>query len=1004
MGVLCPQTGGGMGTFDSETTIKDIWLTGNRAKYSGGGINPIGSLPTFDLQGITFKDNFITLPDLRPSDIGGAAPACGSSCGAGHHGNCTHETADTHQCPSCVVGQCIACAVGKAHNTSGATTAEDCLACPNGYYTSNEGATVCEGPCPAGSYTTDDANDTDGVGVTSGGTHCVMCPPGRYNNESGQGSCAACELGSASGAGATTCTSCSPGTYADTKGAETCASCPDGTYTVTSGAVSCAACEAGTESATGAAACSACPRGKASEGGGAPCTSCAVGEYAPTDGLAACLSCEKPLTSAPGSANCTSCIATYFRSDRARGNCRVCPTGAVCSDPLNAEPGAELSTLEIEPGYFRFGTMSEKVYECPKAKAGATACAGGNGTGDQLCGDEYAEALCSRCAPEHYRDLVSGECASCHSDHRWITPTIFILVGIIMVAVAAAVAFYGPLRAYYLRREDRITRMRDQATMLFITGQIIVNLQSAHRYSDGGGFPEPYDSAVTAVEMIALDIFQLFRVDCVEGGASYERKLHVATLVPLGLSVFTIGVQRVVVAVYGGRVTRGTGTKGVLMLLFYLLPTTSAIILSAFQCSSFDDGTDEPFEVMTIDMAVDCSSPERQRILAFASVMVAVYPVGVPCGIGFMLWLRRGEIAARATRGGGTPLTTLSFLFRNYAPVFGWWMPVVDLVRRLCLSSALLLFRTRSTQMVMALVGAIAFTVSFREIKPYYDGSTDRLAYACMWLIVLCTTGLLLLDVREDPEWRNTIAISLFGGTVALVLFAVYLQWYGDNDGGASAAVAPVGAGAGAGQGVVGGNGGGAADSPAAGTSAGDGNGGAVVVSGGSGGSRGGGGGGDTDSRERKNVMSSFGVKKHKIAPKPAPLPALPTPVIEEGAASEPELESGADLSQPHGLFSNSPDTGASGLFANAPATVAAAATSGASLFSNAPVIDGGGGGGGGGGSSSRPFDSDQSGGMGSDVPYDEQEPSHPPAYYQKWYGDDAEAALASAGMARFKS
>ena len=858
------------------------------------------------------------------------------------------------------------------------------------------------GPCAAGSYTTDDAHDTDGVGVTSGGTHYVRCPTGRFTDKPGQGSCAACELGSASGAGATTCTSCSPGTYADAKGAETCASCPAGTYTATSEAVSCTACGAGTESTAGAAACSACPRGKVSQGGGAPCTSCAVGEYVPTDGLAACASCEKPLTSAPGSANCTSCIATYFWSDRASGNCRLCPTGAVCSDPLQAEPGAELSTLEIRPGYFRFGTMSEMVYECPKAKAGATACAGGNGTGDQLCGDEYAEALCSRCAPEHYRDLVSGECFSCHSDHRWITPTIFILVLIIMVAMAVAVAFYGPLRAYYLRLEDRITRMRDQATMLFITGQIIVNLHSAHLYSDGGGFPEPYDSAVSAVEMIALDIFQLFRVDCVEGGASYERKLHVATLVPLGLSVFTIAVQRVVVAVYGGRVTRGTVTKGVLMLLFYLLPTTSAIILSAFQCSSFDDGTDEPFEVMTIDMAVDCSSPERQRILAFASAMVAVYPVGVPCGIGLMLWLRRREIAARSTRGGGNPLTTLSFLFRNYAPVFGWWMPVVDLVRRLCLSSVLLLFRTRSTQMVIALVGAIVFTVSFREIKvaptltftrnrnrdpypssdsgpdhdvmtltlnsspnpdpnpnptqsdqPYYDGSTDKLAYACMWLIVLCTIGLLLLDVREDPEWRNTIAISLFGGTVALALFAVYLQWYGDNDGddgGASAAVAPVeagegeGAGAGAGgQGVIGGNGGGAADSPAAGTNAGDGNGGAV----GGGGS---GGGGDTDSRERKNVMSSFGVKKHRIAPKLAPLPALPTPVIVEGAASEPELESGAALSQPHGLFANSPDMGANGLFANAPATVAAAAASGAGLFSNAPVIGGSGGGGGGGG------------------------------------------------------
>lgn len=133
---------------DCEATIKDIWVTGNRARWSGGGIEPIGSRLKLDLQGITFKNNFITHPDLSPNDIGGAAPACGSSCGAGHHGNCTHETADSQQCPSCVVGQCIACAVGKAHNTSGATTAEDCLACPNGYYTSPKAPPPAWGRAP----------------------------------------------------------------------------------------------------------------------------------------------------------------------------------------------------------------------------------------------------------------------------------------------------------------------------------------------------------------------------------------------------------------------------------------------------------------------------------------------------------------------------------------------------------------------------------------------------------------------------------------------------------------------------------------------------------------------------------------------------------------------------------------------------------------------------------------------------------------------------------------
>ena len=231
-----------------------------------------------------------------------------------------------------------------------------------------------------------------------------------------------------------------------------------------------------------------------------------------------------------------------------------------------------------------------------------------------------------------------------------------------------------------------------------------------------------------------------------------------------------------------------------------------------------------------------------------------------------------------------------------------------------------------------------------------------------MWLIVLCTIGLLLLDLGEDDAWRNTIASSLLGGTAALALFVVYLQWYGDGKGGSSAAVVAVeagegeGAGAGAGQDLVGGGGGGdggggAVDSDAAGAGAGAGDvsgntGGAAGGGSGSGGGGGGGGGsgGDVVARERKNVMSSFGVKKHKIAPRqarPAPLPTLPTPVVDERAASEPELELDA-LSQPHGLFANAPDVGLGGPFAIAPTAAAAATSSGVGLFSNAPIIGSG--------------------------------------------------------------
>ena len=101
-----------------------------------------------------------------------------------------------------------------------------------------------------------------------------------------------------------------------------------------------------------------------------------------------------------------------------------------------------------------------------------------------------------------------------------------------------------------------------------------------------------------------------------------------------------------------------------LMLLFYLYPTTSAVIMSAFQCSRFDAGDGQDFMVMTADHAVECGTEEHEAILTFARLMLA-FPIGVPIVVGVLLHQRRAEIAGRGSlREGGPELSALSFLFR----------------------------------------------------------------------------------------------------------------------------------------------------------------------------------------------------------------------------------------------------------------------------------------------------------------------------------------------------
>ena len=57
--------------------------------------------------------------------------------------------------------------------------------------------------------------------------------------------------------------------------------------------------------------------------------------------------------------------------------------------------------------------------------------------------------------------------------------------------------------------------MMNQGTMVVVTLQIVSGLSTAHAFHGGGDYPSPYSHIVKFFELLALDLFQLFRLDCV---------------------------------------------------------------------------------------------------------------------------------------------------------------------------------------------------------------------------------------------------------------------------------------------------------------------------------------------------------------------------------------------------------------------------------------------------------------------------------------------------------
>jgi len=213
--------------------------------------------------------------------------------------------------------------------------------------------------------------------------------------------------------------------------------------------------------------------------------------------------------------------------------CECVEPGALCDKRKTT-----LETMVIEEGWYRHSPYTAQVLECEhehacvgtmraqeqvlndKAEEGA-APMNTSVTGYSLCNHQYAGPLCSRCAPEHYRDGLTRECVSCDSARaaeqsasasKEVLPIVACIVLVVVLLVAVAVRSFGRIRDFWTRNEERIMIGSQHLTIMVVTFQLIANLQTAILFQGGAVYPEPFASVVRLSEVLTLDIFAVFRV------------------------------------------------------------------------------------------------------------------------------------------------------------------------------------------------------------------------------------------------------------------------------------------------------------------------------------------------------------------------------------------------------------------------------------------------------------------------------------------------------------
>jgi hypothetical protein len=201
-------------------------------------------------------------------------------------------------------------------------------------------------------------------------------------------------------------------------------------------------------------------------------------------------------------------------------------------------------------------------------------------------------------------------------------------------------------------------------------------------------FPPLFSASLGVIGIVNLNLAQELGLNCY-GDFDFVDYLMISTLMPLALLFLIFLYYMISRCRLGMKVSDATDPEALfeaqsslysscmllfLMVTYILLPGTSNLIFRIFGCDNVDpdnslDGGDY---YLTADYTISCSSPRYKFGLAYACVMILIYPIGVPALYFTLLYRNRHAIAERndvpMTSSIARQLKPLNFLFQSYEP------------------------------------------------------------------------------------------------------------------------------------------------------------------------------------------------------------------------------------------------------------------------------------------------------------------------------------------------
>ena len=293
-------------------------------------------------------------------------------------------------------------------------------------------------------------------------------------------------------------------------------------------------------------------------------------------------------------------------------------------------------------------------------------------------------------------------------------------------------------------------------------------------------YPDVYERFLSVIDAVNLNVGILLSRSCLVDINFYGRLLFatVGPLVVLGVLLATYNASRFRNrhSRIGLQAAKSKHLSIALFIMFIVYSPVSFAIFQTFVCEKLDDDV----EYLRADYSLTCSTGIHAGMMAYAGLMILVYPVGIPAIYAWWLFSNRNDLAKVGAPGASTRDTSkldhlqpMRDLWAPYKP-HRYYYEVVECGRRIALTglAVFLMPGSAAQSAIEVLLSALFMTIS-DVLSPFVDPFDAWLYRTGSWIIFLSMFLALLLKVDasdEDSQSQESFAKVLIAAHVGMIL------------------------------------------------------------------------------------------------------------------------------------------------------------------------------------------------------------------------------------------